>query len=151
MSKRPENIGTAAAIPTEVFMNAPENSACALTVLGNTVNNMGYAGHGISHPHSPHRIKAFTVRGNSMAPRLCEGDTVYVDIEDTAPADGEIFAVIVHGETQIKQIELRMDGLHIVSLAYPNRPDIVPPDRMHTLHIAGRVAGAIKLRKTQDL
>lgn len=100
---------------------------------------------------SPRRVKLLTVRGNSMSPRIREGDVVFVDIEDTAPVDGAIFAVIIHDETLVKQIERRMDGLHIVSLAYPERPDIIPPDRMDALKIAGRVVGAMQLRKAADL
>lgn len=100
---------------------------------------------------SPRRVKLLTVRGNSMSPRIREGDVVFVDIEDTAPVDGAIFAVIIHDETLVKQIERRIDGLHIVSLAYPERPDVIPPDKMDALKIAGRVVGAIQLRKAQDL
>lgn len=150
MGKKPETTGINAAIPTEVFMSAPENAVCALTVLGDTANDPG-AGRLVSRLRAPGRVKSLTVQGHCMAPKLCEGDTVFIDVEDTAPTDGDLFAVVIHGETQIKQIEFRMDGLHIVSLAYPNRPDVVPPDRMHALHIAGRVVGAIKLRKAQDL
>jgi phage repressor protein C with HTH and peptisase S24 domain len=100
---------------------------------------------------SPSRVKLLTVRGESMAPRIRSGDVVFVDIEDQSPYDGGLFVIVLHGHALVKRIEIRTDGLHIVSLATPTRPDIVPPDRMDSLHIAGRVLGAIQLRKAEDL
>lgn len=100
---------------------------------------------------SPSRVKLLTVRGESMSPRIRSGDVVFVDIEDQSPYDGGLFVIVLHGHALVKRIEIRTDGLHIVSLAAPTRPDIVPPDRMDSLHIAGRVLGAIQLRKAEDL
>lgn len=100
---------------------------------------------------SPARVKLLTVRGDSMSPRIRSGDVVFVDIQDRQPHDGGLFVVVLHGHALVKRLEIRTDGLHIVSLAAPDRPDIVPPNRMETLHIAGRVLGAIQLRKAEDL
>ena len=100
---------------------------------------------------SPARVKLLTVRGESMAPRIRTGDVVFVDIEDQRPYDGGLFVIVLHGHALVKRLEIRTDGLHIVSLAAPDRPDIVPPNRMEALHIAGRVLGAIQLRKAEDL
>ncbi|MDE2256117.1 MAG: helix-turn-helix transcriptional regulator [Betaproteobacteria bacterium] len=100
---------------------------------------------------SPQRVKLLTVRGNSMAPRIRHGDVVFVDVEDCQPEDGCLFAVLLQGATLIKLLEFRRDGVHIVSLAAPERPDIVPPNEMESLRIAGRVLGAIQLRKAEEL
>jgi phage repressor protein C with HTH and peptisase S24 domain len=100
---------------------------------------------------SPDRVKLLTVRGNSMAPRIKSGDVVFVDMNDREPFDGGLFVVILHGHALVKRIEIRTDGLHIVSLASPERPDIVPPERMGEVQIAGRVLGAIQLRRSDDL
>lgn len=100
---------------------------------------------------APSRVKLLTVRGNSMAPRIRNGDVVFVDIEDQRPEDGSFFAIVLQGHTLVKKLEFRTDGVHIVSLAAPDRPDIVTPDRIETLRIAGRVLGAIQLRRSQDL
>lgn len=99
----------------------------------------------------PSRVKLLTVRGESMAPRIRSGDVVFVDIEDQSPHDGGLFVIVLHGHALVKRLEIRTDGLHIVSLAAPERPDIVPPNEMDALHIAGRVLGAIQLRKAEDL
>lgn len=100
---------------------------------------------------SPERVKLLTVRGQSMAPRIRNGDVVFVDIEDQQMHDGGLFVVLLHGHALVKRLEIRTDGLHIVSLATPERPDVVAPDQMHDVSIAGRVLGAIQLRRSEDL
>lgn len=100
---------------------------------------------------APSRVKLLTVRGNSMSPRIRNGDVVFVDVEDQRPEDGCLFAIVLQGHTLVKKLEFRTDGVHIVSLAVPDRPDIVSPDNIETLRIAGRVLGAIQLRRSQDL
>lgn len=100
---------------------------------------------------SPARVKLLTVRGDSMTPTIRHGDVVFVDLEDRRPEDGCLFAIVLHGLTLVKRLEFRTDGVHIVSLAHPERPDVVPPDEIESLHIAGRVLGAIQLRKAEDL
>lgn len=100
---------------------------------------------------SPARVKLLTVRGNSMSPRIRHGDVVFVDTEDCQPEDGCMFAILLQGATLVKLLEFRRDGVHIVSLASPDRPDIVPPNEVESLRIQGRVLGAIQLRKMQDL
>jgi phage repressor protein C with HTH and peptisase S24 domain len=100
---------------------------------------------------SPNRVKLLTVRGHSMAPRIREGDIVFVDVEDKVPTDGGIFVLVVHGYALVKRLEIRRDGYHVVSLATPDRPDIYPADRPDELGIAGRVLGAMQLRKAEDL
>jgi hypothetical protein len=59
--------------------------------------------------------------------------------------------LVVHGYALVKRLEIRRDGYHVVSLATPDRPDIYPADRPDELGIAGRVLGAMQLRKAEDL
>lgn len=105
----------------------------------------------IGHVPLPSRVKLLTVRGESMLPRIRNGDVVFVDVEDQQIQDGGLFVIALHGFTLVKRLEVRTDGLHIVSLAAPDRPDVVPPDKMDSLHIRGRVLGAIQLRRAEDL
>ena len=100
---------------------------------------------------SPQRVKLLTVRGDSMAPRIRSGDVVFVDIEDRVYDGDGNYVVVLHGHTLVKRLELRTDGLHIVSLADATRPDIVPPADMPSLQIAGRVLGAIQFRRAEEL
>lgn len=100
---------------------------------------------------SPKRVKLLTVRGDSMSPRIRSGDVVFVDIEDRVYDGDGNYVVVLHGHTLVKRLELRTDGLHIVSLADATRPDIVPPADMPSLQIAGRVLGAIQFRRAEEL
>lgn len=100
---------------------------------------------------SPERVKLLTVRGNSMAPRIKDGDVVFVDIQDTAIMDGGIFVFVMHGQAIVKRLDVRSDGFHIVSLAEPGNPDVVEADQFDSVHIAGRVLGAIQLRSANEV
>ena len=105
----------------------------------------------LGHIPSPKRVKLLTVRGQSMAPRIREGDVVFVDMEDRQPSDGNIFVLLVHGHALVKRVEIRRDGYHVISLTAPGHPDIYPADRPEELGIAGRVLGAMQLRKAEDI
>ncbi|KAF1009522.1 MAG: putative HTH-type transcriptional regulator [Luteibacter sp.] len=100
---------------------------------------------------SPDRVKLLTVRGNSMAPRIKDGDVVFVDIQDTAIMDGGIFVFVMHGQAIVKRLDIRSDGFHIVSLAEPGNPDVIDPDHFDSVHIAGRVLGTIQLRNANEV
>jgi phage repressor protein C with HTH and peptisase S24 domain len=100
---------------------------------------------------SPVRVKLLTVRGDSMSPKIRNGDVVFVDTEDTAYDGDGTYVVVIHRHTLVKRLELRTDGLHIVSLSAPDRPDIVAPDAIESLRIAGRVIGTLQLRRAEDL
>lgn len=100
---------------------------------------------------SPDRVKLLTVRGHSMTPRIKHGDVVFVDIEDRDPMDGGIFVVLLHGHALVKRIEIRRDGFHVVSLADPDHPDVYRPDQASDICIAGRVLGAIQMKRDEEL
>ena len=105
----------------------------------------------LGHIPSPKHVKLLTVRGQSMAPRIREGDVVFVDLQDRQPSDGNIFVLLVHGHALVKRIEIRRDGYHVISLTTPGHPDIYPADRPEEMGIAGRVLGAMQLRKAEEL
>jgi len=100
---------------------------------------------------SPARVKLLTVRGNSMAPRIKDGDVVFVDVQDTAIMDGGIFVFVMHGQAIVKRLDIRSDGFHIVSLAEPGNPDVIDPDQFDAVTIAGRVLGAIQIRSANEV
>ena len=53
----------------------------------------------------PDRLVALKVYGASMEPGLYEGDTVVVNLADTAPADGVVFAINYEGECVVKRLK----------------------------------------------
>lgn len=54
--------------------------------------------------YSPERLIALTVKGESMETTFHEGDVVVVNVDDTKPVDGSVYAVNYEGEAVIKRL-----------------------------------------------
>ena len=52
----------------------------------------------------PEKLLALKVRGPSMEPLLFDSDTVVINLSDTTPRDGEVFAINYEGECVIKRM-----------------------------------------------
>jgi phage repressor protein C with HTH and peptisase S24 domain len=59
--------------------------------------------------YNPDKLLAVTVSGQSMEPRLNDGDTVIINTADAKPVDGDVFAINYEGELLIKRL-VRDDG-----------------------------------------
>jgi phage repressor protein C with HTH and peptisase S24 domain len=57
-----------------------------------------------SNRYDPTKLFALHVRGDSMEPKLSDGDTVIINTADIKPVDGVIFAVNYEGEAVIKRL-----------------------------------------------
>lgn len=55
--------------------------------------------------YKPELLVAVKVRGSSMEPGLFEGDTVVINLGDSGPIDGEVFALNFEGECVIKRLK----------------------------------------------
>lgn len=53
----------------------------------------------------PDKLLALKVQGSSMETGLYDGDTVVVNLADTTPIDGEVFAINFEGECVIKRMK----------------------------------------------
>lgn len=76
----------------------------------------------------PGRIKIITGRGPSMRPKLEDGDIVWIDTTCNYFDGDDYYLINVGGETQIKMLQKRGDGLYVVSVntdfpAYKPDPD----------------------------
>jgi len=90
----------------------------------------------------PDRIKIIDVRGDSMAPRLNDGDIVFVDVSvPTVDTDG-VYVFVRDGALHIKRLQRLGERLAIISdnTAY-ERDYIQASDAATVLHICGRVIG----------
>ena len=88
------------------------------------------------------RIRLLTGRGPSMRPRIDNGDVVMVDT-DVNRFDGDaIYVIVVGGETQIKMLQMRVDGLYVVSANQD-----YPPYRADDVHVRGKVLAVIGVRE----
>lgn len=90
----------------------------------------------------PGRIKLLTGRGPSMRPRIDNGDVVMVDTEVNSFEGDAIYVIVINGETQIKALQMRGDGLYVVSI----NPDF-PPYPATDVHVRGKVLGVMGVRE----
>lgn len=93
----------------------------------------------------PGRVALITGRGPSMRPMIDHGDVVMVDTSIRGLDGDGVYVISIDGETQIKMLQRRDDGLWVVS-ANPDYPDyrVSDPD---SLHIGGRVVSALGVRE----
>jgi len=95
----------------------------------------------------PDRIKLFTGRGSSMQPVLNNGDVAMVDTAISFFDGDAVYVINLNGYTQIKQLQVRTDGMYVVS-ANPQYPAYhVPTENEESLHIIGKVLGVIGIKQ----
>lgn len=82
----------------------------------------------------PGRLKLIAGRGPSMAPVINNGDVVMVDTAVDYFDGDAIYVINIGGETQIKGLQRRADGVYIVSANSLFPPYLAPAD----LFIAGK-------------
>lgn len=92
---------------------------------------------------SPSTLKVISVSGESMQPRLSDGDKVLVDISDTQPKSGRAYVLLQGEELLVKYCQLMPDGLLRVSSANSSYPtydiDLAKND---SVSIVGRVVAS---------
>lgn len=64
----------------------------------------------------PGRIQIITGRGPSMRPKLEDGDIVWIDTSCDYFDGDDYYLINIGGETQIKMLQKRGDGLYVVSI-----------------------------------
>ncbi|QQP98724.1 helix-turn-helix transcriptional regulator [Lysobacter enzymogenes] len=91
----------------------------------------------------PGRIKLLTGRGPSMRPMIDNGDVCMVDTEVHAFVGDAVYVINVGGETLIKMLQMRGDGLYVVSanVDYP----AYKVDRSE-LFVGGRVVSVLGMK-----
>lgn len=87
-------------------------------------------------------LKVMPVHGDSMLPKLSDGDTVLVNTADTRIVDGRIYALVIGHEAKIKTLRRGADGSLIVISENPDKrtypDDVVPPTDANDVYIIGR-------------
>lgn len=63
----------------------------------------------------PQFLYAIKVKGESMVPALYDGDTVVINVADTTPVDGDVFAVNFEGEAVVKRMSRDMGEWWLMS------------------------------------
>lgn len=89
----------------------------------------------------PGALASMYARGNSMEPRICDGDSLLVDTSQMTVLDGRVYAVWYSGELRVKRLFKRVDGGLVIhsdnDRDYPRME--VPSDQMEHVRIIGRV------------
>lgn len=93
----------------------------------------------------PGRIQLITGRGPSMRPRIDHGDVVMVDTTVTGFDGDATYVINVNGETQIKMLQMRGDGLYVVS-ANADYP-AYKLQQGDALHVGGKVVATMGVRE----
>lgn len=87
----------------------------------------------------PARLLALRVTAGGMEPALHVGDLFVIDTAETAPRDGQVFAINFHGEVLVRRIQRDGGGWWLVAdnpdqARYPRKacagPDCVPLGRV---------------------
>ncbi len=93
----------------------------------------------------PENLRVITVKGDSMEPKLHEGDLLLVDYSDNAPSDGSTYVVRVMDDLVVKNVQhTGMDTIALISAnnTYPARELKYPAD-VNDFEIMGRVVASM--------
>lgn len=90
---------------------------------------------------SPAKLACMYARGDSMEPRIFDGDALLVELGETTIVDSKLYAIWYAGELRVKRLYKRPDGgLSIQSYNAANYPPIeVPADQLEHVSVIGRV------------
>ena len=90
---------------------------------------------------SPAKLACMYARGDSMEPRIFDGDALLVELGETTIVDSKLYAIWYAGELRVKRLYRRPDGgLSIQSYNATNYPPIeVPADQLEHVSVIGRV------------
>jgi transcriptional regulator with XRE-family HTH domain len=87
---------------------------------------------------TPGRLLAIDADGDSMAPRIAEGDTLIVDLNDIDLVDGKIYAVVASGQPRVSRVFCLPSGRTLLRPDNPSHPPLeLDADQ---LRVVGRVA-----------
>ncbi|WP_372835966.1 helix-turn-helix domain-containing protein [Pontibacterium sp.] len=97
--------------------------------------------------YSKDRLVVVSVIGDSMMPRLHEGDMLLVNTADQKPASGNVYAIAVDNELRVKRLIKRMDGAWIISSDNKANPayqdEIISNHNFDQLRIIGRAVKVV--------
>lgn len=78
-------------------------------------------------------------KGDSMTPRIHDGDTLMIDTSQTVLRDGQIYALRIEDELRVKRIYKRTASIIIKSDNEKYPEEVIPLDQAKELHVIGRV------------
>jgi len=128
-------------VPIEAFVHDEQGNAYAAHAIAAEWTLPETIMQGVLHA-SPRHIRVFEVIGDSMEPRLCEGDRVFIDLRYTVPSPEGIFALWDGYGLVIKRLQIVMGAdpmrVRIISVNASYAPYDAGADE---IRIVGRFAG----------
>lgn len=90
---------------------------------------------------NPNRVKRFRATGDSMAPNICDGDAILVNLDETDIIDGKTYAIRYGESLRVKKMHKRLDGTLVLQSINPAyRDEEIPPHIANEqITIVGRV------------
>ena len=104
---------------------------------------IGYTPVIIDNPHDVDDTICIKVRGNSMYPKIEEGDTIVVRKQD-AVDDGRIAVVLIGDDAVVKKVEFGKDCLTLISINPEYPPRTIEGPELENVRIVGLVRQVIK-------
>lgn len=102
------------------------------------INKMGF---------TPSELCVCYVTGDSMSPRLNDGDRVIINREDKIFESGKVYALAVDTELRVKRLVKRFDNAWLITSDNKNDPayvdEVISHDMMDAVRVIGRVVLAI--------
>lgn len=88
-------------------------------------------------------LAVINVKGDSMEPRLRDGDVVLLDTSTKHVEDNAIYALQFNGGLSIKRVQRFMSGaLEIISDNKTYKTEMIPPEQANSVRVVGRVVWA---------
>ncbi|WP_271273803.1 S24 family peptidase [Aliamphritea hakodatensis] len=91
---------------------------------------------------SPDHLSVVYVKGDSMTPKLEDGDMLLVNTAERRPVSGKIYAIAVENELRVKRLMQRMDGNWLITSDNKNNPEyqdeVIAPYNFENLRIIGQ-------------
>ncbi|WP_027179704.1 S24 family peptidase [Maridesulfovibrio bastinii] len=139
----PGNEGTMEGFhPIPKVLARPSGGGGSLETNGSVENSYAFRLEWLTRKGNPKTMKLMAVTGNSMAPRIEDGDHVLVDESQTTLYDGRIFVVRIDQEIVVKRIAKEPGKILLVSdnpEAEPRRIEIDLSDESLSWQPVGRV------------
>lgn len=90
---------------------------------------------------NPNNVKVVRVIGDSMEPKLSDGDTVAINMADKAIRDGKMYAVRIGDFQRVKILIEQPGGIVIKSLNRDFEDEVITPSRIESgeFSVIGRV------------
>jgi phage repressor protein C with HTH and peptisase S24 domain len=87
-------------------------------------------------------LRAVYARGDSMAPRIQDGDILLMDTTVGSIVDGAVYALRYDRDVRVKRLTWRFDGALIIRSDNPDpayRDEIVPREQLEAVNLLGCV------------